>query len=69
MSDMLDTNQNKPADSIPGSSHIKSSLFSDLLLLALRPKSISPESATAAWIRRHQVLALVGLAYGLTLMA
>jgi uncharacterized protein len=38
----------------------------DLALLAVRPSLISSDSTTIAWIRRHPVMALVGLAYGLS---
>ena len=38
----------------------------DLALLALRPKAVPAGSPTVAWIKRHPIVSLVGLAYGLT---
>jgi membrane protease YdiL (CAAX protease family) len=38
----------------------------DLILLAFRPQLLSANSATADWIKRHPLLALFSLAYGLT---
>ena len=38
----------------------------DLILLAFRPKLVAANSATADWIKRHPLLSLFSLAYGLT---
>jgi membrane protease YdiL (CAAX protease family) len=38
----------------------------DLVLLLVRPRSVPATSSTVVWIKRHPLLALVSLAYGLT---
>jgi membrane protease YdiL (CAAX protease family) len=38
----------------------------DLILLAFRPQFLAANSVTADWIKRHPLLALFSLAYGLT---
>jgi membrane protease YdiL (CAAX protease family) len=38
----------------------------DLVLLVIRPRAVPATSATVAWIKRHPLIALVSLAYGLT---
>lgn len=38
----------------------------DLLFLAIYPRQVPADSATVGWIKRHPILAAVGLAYGLT---
>lgn len=53
-------------DAESASTGSRRSPLTDLLLLILRPQSVSPESPTAAWVRRHPVITLVTLAYGLT---
>jgi len=38
----------------------------DLVLLLVRPRAVPTTSPTVSWIKRHPLLALVSLAYGLT---
>lgn len=45
---------------------IKHNPVIDLFLLVVRPRAVPATSATVAWIKRHPLLALVSLAYGLT---
>lgn len=45
---------------------IKHNPVVDLVLLVIRPRAVPADSATVAWIKRHPLLALVSLAYGLT---
>jgi len=49
-----------------GRKRILSNPLIDLILLALRPRNVSTDSATVRWIRQHPIIAVVGLAYALT---
>ncbi|HTP10541.1 MAG TPA: CPBP family intramembrane glutamic endopeptidase [Anaerolineae bacterium] len=45
---------------------IKHNPVIDLVLLLVRPRAVPATSSTVVWIKRHPLVALVSLAYGLT---
>lgn len=67
MSTIRSANPSDNSATVPGFlSGIRHNPLVDLVLLAVRPQAVPANSATVEWIKRHPLLALFSLAYGLT---